>query len=121
MHVRREVLSRDATVVLCYPWWPKYTRWEIICKKAPSTTSDTDLNNDNLSNPSLILLLARDQLRLPKYGHRKFIPKQLRFREWSSAYLASQDSCKVVSQIFQGNVSSSRDPEFDLSVDKRRI
>ena len=47
--------------------------------KAPSArdTVSTDLNDNNLSDTSLVLLLAGCQLYLPEHGHCKFIPKQL--------------------------------------------
>ena len=94
-----------------------------IHKKAPSSndTFNTDLNDNDLSNPSLTLFLASNQLRPPKHTHRKFIPKQLGLREWFPTDLVGQDSCEVVSQIFQGDIGSPGDPELDFSVDKRRI
>lgn len=81
---------------------------------------NTDLNGNNPSNPSLIFFLASDQFRPPKHGHRKFIPEQLRLREWFPTDPVGQDSCKMVSQIFQSNTNSPGDPELDLSVDKRQ-
>jgi len=73
-------------------------RQRICIKKAFSfiNTFNTDLNDDNLSNPTLTIFLASDQLRLPKHGHGKFVPKQLGLRERLPTDLVSQDSCKVV-------------------------
>ena len=50
-------------------------------KKYP-IMSHMNLNDSNLTYPSLAHFLASAQLRLSKQGHCKFIPKQLRFREW---------------------------------------
>lgn len=88
VHVRCEALSRDAAMILATlghrSTWGCSAGHE---QKVPSNMSHMNLNDSNLTYPSLALL-AGAQLRLSKQGHRKFIPKQLRFRDFPRILLA---------------------------------